>query len=134
LVLKDPGQIDDVLAAWLEVGVSGVTILDSRGLSHHIPPRGGGGRGGRGLRDDLPLFPSLEDLLRGREESHRTLFTLVPEGFEVEALVAATERITGPFDGPDSGILFTLPVSRAWGLYRAANNRNIAGSSSPEQP
>jgi nitrogen regulatory protein P-II 1 len=110
LVLNDPGKVDDVLAAWLEVGVSGVTILDSWGLSHHV--------GRRGLRDDLPLFPSLEDLLRGREEAHRTLFAVVPDGFDVHALVAVTERITGPIDGPDSGILFTLPVTRAWGLDR----------------
>ena len=118
LVLNDPSQIEDVLAVWLEAGVSGVTILDSRGLSHHIPPRGGGGRGGRGLRDDLPLFPSLEDLLRGREESHRTLFAVVPENFDVQALVTATEQVTGVLDGPDSGILFTLPITRAWGLQR----------------
>ena len=115
LVLNDPGKVDDVLAAWLETGVSGVTILDSRGLSHYIPPRGGGGRG---LRDDLPLFPSLEDLLRGREESHRTLFTLVPDNFDIQALVAATEQITGTFDEPDTGILFTVPITRAWGLHR----------------
>jgi hypothetical protein len=110
LVLNDPGQVDDVLAAWLEAGVSGVTILDSRGLSHHL--------GKWALRDDLPLFPSLEDLLRGREESHRTLFAVVPENFDIQALVAATEQITGAFDGPDTGILFTLPITRAWGLNR----------------
>ena len=117
LVLNDPGKVDDVLAAWLEIGISGVTILDSRGLSHRV--------GRRGLRDDLPLFPSLEDLLRGREEVHRTLFAVVPDGFEIEALVVATERITGSFEEPDTGILFTLPVSRAWGLHRtAASPRN----------
>jgi hypothetical protein len=109
-VLNDPGQIEDILAAWLELGVSGVTILDSRGLSHQV--------GRHALRDDFPLFPSLEDLLRGREEAHRTLFTIVPDDFDVEALVAATEKITGALDGPDSGIIFTIPVTRVWGLRR----------------
>jgi hypothetical protein len=108
LVLNDPGKVDDVLTAWLEVGVSGVTILDSWGLSHHI--------GRRSLRDDLPLFPSLEALLRGREEAHRTLFAVVPDNFEIEALVAATEQITGSFEETDTGILFTLPITRVWGL------------------
>lgn len=110
LVLNDPDKIEDILAAWLAVGISGVTLLDSRGLSHQTNQRG--------LRDDLPLFPSLEDLLRSREESHRTLCTVVPDSFDVEALVAATEKITGNFDEPNTGILFTLPVSRVWGLQR----------------
>jgi hypothetical protein len=110
LVLNDPGKTEDILAAWLAVGVSGVTILASSGLSHHL--------GQPGLRDDLPLFPSLEDLLQNREESHRTLFAVVSDGFDVEALVAATEKITGVLDGPNTGILFTVPVTHAWGLNR----------------
>lgn len=71
-----------------------------------------------GLRDDLPLFPSLDDLLQSREEPHRTLFVVVPDGFDVEALVAATEKITGDLDEPNTGILFTVSVTRAWGLNR----------------
>lgn len=110
LVLNDPGKTEDVLAAWLAVGVSGATILDSRGLSHQVSQRG--------LRDDLPLFPSLEDLVRSREEQHRTLFVVVPDDFDVAALVAATEKITGVLDDPHTGILFTLPVTRVWGLHR----------------
>jgi hypothetical protein len=110
LVLNDPDKTDDILTAWLAVGISGVTILDSSGLSHQVSQHN--------LRDDLPLFPSLEDLLRSREEHHRTLFVVVPDGFDVEALVAATEKITGTLDKPHTGILFTIPVSRAWGLHR----------------
>lgn len=110
LVLDDPDKTEEVLAAWLAVGVSGATILDSSGLSREL--------GRRGLRDDLPLFPSLDDLLRSREEPHRTLFAVVPDGFDIDALVAATEEITGVFDEPDTGILFVIPVIHAWGLNR----------------
>lgn len=110
LVLDDPDKTEDVLTAWLAAGVSGVTILDSAGLSHKL--------GRRGLRDDFPLFPSLEHLLRSREEPHRTLFAVVPDGFEMETLAAATEKITGDLDEPDTGILFVLPVTRVWGLHR----------------
>jgi hypothetical protein len=110
LVLDDFNKTEEVLAAWLALGISGATILDSSGLSHEV--------GRAALRDDLPLFPSLEDLLRSREEPHRTLFAVVPDGFDVEALMAATEKITGPLDEPNTGILFTVPVTRAWGLNR----------------
>ena len=110
LVLDDPDKMEDVLAAWLAAGIAGVTILDSSGLNHQV--------GKRRLRDDVPLFPSLASLLRGREEQHRTLFVVVPDEFDVSALVAATESITGTFDEPNTGILFILPVTRAWGLKR----------------
>ena len=110
LVLNDPEKIEDVLAAWVTVGVLGTTILNSRGLSHEVSRRS--------RSDDLPLFPSLEALLQTRQESHRTLFAVVPDGFDVETLVAATEKITGTLDEPHTGILFTVPVTRAWGLHR----------------
>ncbi len=110
LVLDDPDKMEDVLAVWLAAGIAGVTILDSSGLNHQV--------GKRRLRDDVPLFPSLATLLRGREEHHRTLFVVVPDDFDIQALVAATEKIIGAFDEPNTGILFTLPVTRAWGLRR----------------
>lgn len=114
LVLNDPDKTEDVLNAWLDAGISGATILDSSGLSYQI--------GRHRLRDDLPLFPSLSDLLRSREEQHRTLFAVVPDGFDVTKLVTVTEQITGPLDEPDTGIMFVVPVTQAWGLHRRRQN------------
>ncbi|MBI5290371.1 MAG: hypothetical protein HY872_00655 [Chloroflexi bacterium] len=110
LVMDDPNKADEIVNAWLEAGVSGVTMLDSAGLGHFISKRG--------TRDDLPVIPSLASLLRSREETNRTLFTVVPDNFDVEALAAATEKVTGTLDDPDTGILFVIPVRKAWGLHR----------------
>jgi hypothetical protein len=115
LVVDDAGKVTEVLNAWLEVGVSGVTMLDSAGLGHEFDKYG--------ARSDLPLMPSLESLLRVREENSRTLFTVVPDGFDVDKLIAATEAITGSLDDPDTGILFTLPVTRVRGLHRRKKER-----------
>ena len=110
LVLDDPDKTHEVIDAWLAAGVPGVTMLYSAGLGHVMA--------GPGAPDDLPLFPTLASLLRGREELHRTLIAVVPDGLDVEALVAATEKITRPLIEPDTGILFVIPVTRAWGLHR----------------
>lgn len=110
LVLDDADKVDAILTAWLAAGVPGASILDSAGLGREL--------GEHALRADLPLMPSLSSLFRRREENSRTLFSVVPDGFDVEALARATEAITGPLDQPDTGILFTLPVTRAWGLHR----------------
>jgi hypothetical protein len=110
LVLNDVKKLEDVLTVWLQTGVPGVTTLDSTGLRQEM--------GMRAFRDDLPLFPTMEDLLEGNEEHSRTLFAVVPDGFAIDALVEATEQVTGKLDAPNTGILFTLPVGRVWGLER----------------
>jgi nitrogen regulatory protein P-II 1 len=110
LVLNDPQQLEDVLATWLTLGVPGITILDSTGLRQQM--------GQRAFRDDIPLFPALDDLLPGPEESHRTLLAVVPDGFDVDELASATEQMTGALDAPNTGILFTVPINRVWGLKR----------------
>jgi hypothetical protein len=110
LVLDDAGKAGEVLNAWLEAGVSGVTLLDSAGLGHEFAKHG--------ARGDLPLMPTLESLFSVREERSRTLFSVVPDGFNVDALIAATEAVTGALEEPDTGILFTLPVTQARGLHR----------------
>jgi hypothetical protein len=110
LVLNDPNQREDVLAAWLTLGVPGVTLLESTGLRQQV--------GKRPFRDDLPLFPTLAALLQGTEEPYRTVLAVVPAGFDVDGLAAATEQITGVLDAPKTGILFTVPIQRVWGLKR----------------
>ena len=69
-------------------------------------------------RDDLPLMPSLRKLLETEEYNHRTIFSVVPDEFDVDDLVRRTEALVGDFDQPDSGFLFVVPVSRVRGLHR----------------
>lgn len=108
LVLDKVEQSTEVLEAWEEAGVSGATILESTGMARI-----------RGvIRDDMPLLPSIEDVLAGREEHHRTIFTIVEEQEVVERVIAVTERIVGDFQDPYTGLLFVVSVSRVLGLNK----------------
>ncbi len=104
-IIDDISRIWEVLDEWERLGVSGATILDSGGL-----------RRMQSLRDDLPLFPSVRDLLEKSEAHHRTIMSVLEDTVDVEAVVRATEKIVGPLDSPHTGILFTLPVLKVWGL------------------
>jgi len=109
VVLPTLERCQDVLDAWESLGVSGVTILESVGL-HKIKQM-------RAQRDDLPLFPSLRHLLAGEEYHHRTIFAVVDDDFDLDGLIAATERaVGGDFNAPNSGLLFVVPVTRALGM------------------
>jgi nitrogen regulatory protein PII len=115
LVLDDPNQCRDVLDAWEAAGAPGVTILDSSGL----------GRVRRAtLRDDLPLMPSLSDLLQRDEDHHRTLFSLIKDQSQIEAIVQATQTVIGDLENKDTGLLFVVPVSHVYGQRKVGGTKN----------
>lgn len=107
LVVDNPDDCGAVLEAWEKVGVSGVTILESTGLGRFKK---------KGLRDDIPLMPSLRDLLQPREERHRTLFSVVEGQAIVDLLIEKAQSVIGSLDQENSGFLFVVPVQQAIGL------------------
>ena len=110
VVMPDHARFHAVLDAWEKYGVAGVTILESLGL-HKVRQMGN-------QRDDLPLMPSLRHLLESEEYHHRTAFTVVDDDVDLDKLVQVTQRaIGGDFSAPNSGLLFIVPVARAYGLH-----------------
>jgi nitrogen regulatory protein PII len=109
-ILTDMQVCHNVVREWEAAGVSGATILDSIGM-RHLKER-------HARRDDLPLMPSLRKLLETEEYNHRTVFSIVPDDFDVDDLIRRTEKLVGDFDEPNSGFLFVVPVLQARGLHR----------------
>ncbi len=118
-VLDDPDKLDEVLDAWEEAGVNGVTVLPSTGLGRI--------RRGADYRDDLPLIPTLGDFYNRTEEFHRTLFTVVQGEKMVKQVVAATEAVIGDLNLPNTGMMVVLPVSQAYGLDRKPPENSTKG-------
>ncbi|HMO57285.1 MAG TPA: hypothetical protein PKA05_10445 [Roseiflexaceae bacterium] len=109
LVLARPEQLQQIADAWRDAGVSGMTVLHSVGME---------GLRKHPTRDDVPLFPSMRDLLELDELHHRTIFTLAEDDALIDRLIAATEQIIGPMANGNNGILFTVPIGRIRGLPR----------------
>jgi nitrogen regulatory protein P-II 1 len=109
LIVDNPDDYPSILGAWEELGISGVTILESTGLGRIRKA---------GLGDDFPLMPSLEDFLGVREESHRTLISVVENQDQVTKMVDSAQQIIGNLDDPHTGFLFVVPVIEAYGLGR----------------
>lgn len=109
LIVDDPDHCMDILENWEGIGVNGVTIIESTGL----------GRLRRsGMRDDMPLMPSLSDLFQANEERHRTLLSVVPDEVTVDKMVRVAQNTIGDLDKPNTGFLFVVPVIKAFGLNR----------------
>jgi nitrogen regulatory protein PII len=110
LVLSDPDRLEDLLIAWEENGVQGATVLFSTGLGRI--------RELDGWRDDMPLIPSLRDFYEVPENMNRTIFTIVKDEAQVDAVVAATKTVIGDLDESKTGLMFVLPVIRAYGVNK----------------
>ncbi len=115
LVLDDPDKFSAIIDAWESIGVPGVTMLDSIGsrqLRRHA------------RQDDLPLIPSMRSVIAGTEEHNRTLFAVFEDDDLLERAIHSAQDIIGDFMDPKTGILFVVPVSRAWGVPRAGKSRS----------
>ena len=105
-VLHEMSQLDAVLTAWREAGAPAITILDSVGtreMDEH------------GRRDDLPLMPTIKDLLQSDYAPRKTMFAIV-ENATVDALVKATEEVVGDLSEEGKGILIVMELSKVVGF------------------
>jgi hypothetical protein len=110
LVLNDPDRLEDLLIAWEDRGVQGATVLFSTGLGRI--------RQMDAWRDDMPLIPSLRDFYEVPENMNRTVFTIVKDEAQVDAIVSATQTVIGDLDESKTGLLLVLPVARAYGINK----------------
>jgi hypothetical protein len=125
LVLDNPALLNNVLEAWTDVGVRGVTILESTGV-HRVRSRTS--------RQDMPFMLGFNRLLRTDQVGHYTLFAVVPTMDVVERLVAVTQEIVGDLRQPNTGVLFAVPLAAAWGLPKQPIDLTQDGDHAPSAP
>lgn len=102
-VLNREDLLEDVLAAYVEAGIPGATILDSEGM-------------GRYLTYEVPLFADFKDFMKGNKPYNRTIFSVVRDEASVERLVRLLDSVCGDLASPGTGILFAVPVDFCKGL------------------
>lgn len=101
LVLNQEECLDDVLSAFVELGITEATIIDSAGM-------------GEVLVHDVPIFAGLRHLLGGERPYSKTIFAIIDDEKFTEAAIVI-EEICGPFSESGGGILFTLPITEIRG-------------------
>jgi CBS domain-containing protein len=105
IILDDLDRLPDLMASLFDAGVTGVTLFDSIG----------GYRVSNWL-DEIGLS-GLGKMFGASELRRRTLLAVVEEE-RVDGAVAAAEQAVGGFGRPNSGVLFTLPITRAIGMHK----------------
>ncbi len=106
IVLNKTERLERVLEAFEENGLTGATILDSRGMASELT-----------LHEDYPVVASLRKMLNPEHRENKTIFMVV-EDERVKDISRIVNQINGGFDKPDTGILFALPLSYVEGLKK----------------
>jgi hypothetical protein len=101
-VVNDPEKIDEILSGYLEIGVTGATVINSEGM-------------GRVLSHDIPIFAGLQTLISRSRPQNRTIFSVIDEG-KIDQALALLQEVCGDLTAPATGIAFTLNLDRVVGL------------------
>lgn len=108
-VLNQPEYLDEILEAFLNIGIQGATIIESTGM-------------GRTLCEKVPIFGGISSVIQGCRPSNLTIFTVIRSTKQRDDAVKAIESILGDLTQPNSGFLFTTPVSMALGFAPPLTN------------
>jgi nitrogen regulatory protein P-II 1 len=101
IILDKKQLIDELITGFLDIGVRGATIVETRGM-------------GEIIRQDMPVFSGLASLF-GESTGSRMVMSLMPESM-VENVYKLVEEVVGQLDQPNSAICFTLPVDQFRGI------------------
>ena len=100
-ILKDYRAVEALLLAFLELDVTGSTVIEGRGMGQIV--------------GDVPIFAGLRGHFPGSAVDSQVVLTVIDDS-KVTACMEAIEATVGPLDEPGMGIAFTLPLGRAMGL------------------
>ena len=105
VILKKQDLINDICHKLAEVGIPGGTIIDGKGMASVLEKM-----------EDLPIFGMLRAILADDDDDDivRTLWMVMNEN-ELEKARKAIHEVTG-LNEPNSGIMFSIPVSFVEGL------------------
>ena len=107
-VLNRTEHLEHLLQEFCSHGLHGATVLDSKGMARILYSE-----------DETSLFYGLRSILSPEHPSSKTIFMVLPDE-QVETARQVVNAVTGGLHTPDSGIMFSLPVSFVEGLEKKA--------------
>ncbi|HEX5725753.1 MAG TPA: P-II family nitrogen regulator [Longimicrobiaceae bacterium] len=102
-VINQEEKLEEILAGFMELGVTGATLIHSEGM-------------GRLLASEVPIFAGVEALSAHTRPRNQTLFSVIDDDAKVERVIALLQEVCGGLEQPGTGFVFTVPVTRVVGL------------------
>ncbi len=102
VILNKVEKLEEVLEGYLEIGISGATVIDSVGMGHIVS-------------EEVPIFAGLRFMFAGAKSHNKTILSAIKDEKERSA-IELLEKILGDLNQPGTGIVFTLPIDTVEGL------------------
>ena len=102
LILNRVEKLEEVLEGFIEIGITGSTVIDTVGM-------------GQILSEEVPIFAGLRFMFAGAKPHNKTIFSVIKAEKE-EPVIELLHKILGDLNKPGTGIVFTVPIDRVEGL------------------
>lgn len=106
LVLNKTEYLDDILSAFVKIGIKGATIIDSQGMGSALVAN---------ENLNIPLVGSLKSIFHHNRPFNKVIFTVLEEEL-IPMAVKTVEEVVGDLSKPGIGMMFTLPLGSVYGL------------------
>jgi len=110
LVLNKVEFTDRILARFLQIGISGATIIDTTGMGRTLM-----------YNDNIPIFGGLNRIFQNCRPINKTIFSVINDKDMLQKAIRVIKEEVGDLDKPGEGILFTLPIDYVMGLTQNNN-------------
>jgi len=102
LILNKVEKLEEVLEGFIEIGITGATVIESVGM-------------GQILSEEVPIFAGLRFMFAGAKPHNKTIFSAITDEKEKPA-IKLLQNILGDLNDPGTGIVFTIPIDKIEGL------------------
>lgn len=108
VILDKSTHLERVIDRFVEIGVPGATVIESRGLGRDTL-----------FSTDTPLIASVRRVFdKDLSTFNHTLLSVIDRKETLDAATAAVIEIVEGFEKPDTGIMFTIKVDQVFGFTR----------------
>ncbi len=98
-VIEDEDLVDEVITGWMDLGVSGATVIETTGALKLVAQH-------------VPIFAGLRALVGGAEGHNKTIFAAIEDDSILEAAITFLMSAAKASEKKNLGIYFVCPVDR----------------------
>ncbi len=102
-VVNREEKLEEILSGFLELGVTGATVIHSEGM-------------GKVLSQEVPVFAGLQTLMSRSRPQNTTILSVIESPEVMDNAIKMVQEVCDDFDKPSTGIIFTVPLGRVVGL------------------
>lgn len=97
-VIENEDLLDDLITGWMDLGVSGATVIETTGALQLITQH-------------IPIFAGLRSLTSGGGRHNKTIFTAIHSDELLNAAISFLEMLFDATGKPHQGVYFAAPLS-----------------------